>query len=239
MADNMISAALSRQKGLMKELLTVTNNIANADTAGFRAEGVIFSEYVDTLNEGDSLSMTRAAARTIDLSQGELILTDDPFDLAITGDGFFLVETPGGPRLTRAGGFSLNEQSELVDQEGRRVLGEGDAAISIPQGDGEIAVSAGGDISVDGQPVARIAVVTAQPIDLVREGENLFRAENGYEQVLEPNVTQGTLEGSNVNAMGEFVRLIEVQRAYEGTKGFLDKEADRLKKLVETLGRTE
>ncbi|MEO1014247.1 MAG: flagellar hook-basal body complex protein [Pseudomonadota bacterium] len=239
MADNMISAALSRQKGLMKELLTVTNNIANADTAGYRAEGVVFSEYVEALDKSDSLSMTRAAGRTIDMSQGEIITTKDPLDIAISGDGFFLVETEGGPRLTRAGHFSLNHQGEIVDNEGRRVLGEGASAIAIPQGAQEIAVSAGGDISADGQLVGRFGVVTAPQIDLVREGDNLFRAANGYEPVLEPSVTQGALEGSNVNAMGEFVRLIEVQRAYEGTKGFLDKEADRLKQLVETLGRPE
>lgn len=239
MADNMISAALSRQKGLQKEITTLANNIANANTTGFRAEGVVFSEYVKALDGADSLSMTRAAGRTIDLSQGAIITTNGTFDLAISGDGFFLVETPGGSRLTRAGAFALNDQSELVDLEGRRVLNEGEGAIAVPQDAGEFSVSSTGDVVADGQIVGRLGVVNPDVNGLVREGENLYRADAGFEPSERFSIVQGAVEGSNVNSMGEFVRLIEVQRAYEGAKGFLDKEAERLKNLVQTLGRQQ
>ncbi|MEM9898711.1 MAG: flagellar hook-basal body complex protein, partial [Pseudomonadota bacterium] len=146
MADNMISAALSRQKGLMKELTSLANNIANADTAGYRGEGVMFSEYVKALEGSDSLSMTRAHARTIDLTQGDIITTNGTFDLAISGEGFFLVETPEGSRLTRAGAFTTNELGELVDGEGRRVLNNGEGPIAIPEGVSSVSVNSEGDV---------------------------------------------------------------------------------------------
>ncbi|MBI1393846.1 MAG: flagellar basal-body rod protein FlgF [Alphaproteobacteria bacterium] len=235
----MISAALSRQAGLQKELLAVANNIANANTTGYRAEGVIFSEYVKALDGADSISMTRANAHSIDLTQGEIIATKGQFDIAIAGEGFFLLEGNDGPRLTRAGVFALNEQSELVDPEGRKVLNEGEGAIAIPQGAKSVTFSPTGEVSVDGQVLGRLAVVVAPPEGLVREGDNLFRSDAEYEPAEDYAIIQGAVEGSNVNSMNEFVRLIEVQRAYEGTKGFLDKEAERLRNLVQTLGRAE
>jgi flagellar basal-body rod protein FlgF len=237
MADNMISAALSRQQGLNKEIQTIANNIANANTAGFRAESLVFSEYVKSLSSGDSISMTRANARVVDLSQGALISTGDPLDLSIEGDGFFLVETEVGTRLTRAGGFSLNAEGEIVDPEGRRVLDAGETPVVIPQGTANISVNENGFVSADGAQVGRIGVVTAPANQLVREGDNLFRPENGFTETEESSIMQGALEESNVNAMAEFVRLIEVQRAYEAGKSFLDKESERLRNMVDKLGR--
>jgi len=104
--ENAIYAGLTRQSGLMREMQVVANNIANLGTTGFRREGVIFAEHVKALGAAPSLSMARARGRTIDLSPGDLIETGGRFDLAIRGDGFFLIETPQGERLSRAGHFT-------------------------------------------------------------------------------------------------------------------------------------
>ncbi len=221
----------------MKDLDTIANNIANADTMGFRREGVVFSEYVKALSTGDSVSMTRADTRLVDFSQGALTQTEDPLDLAIEGEGFFLIETPEGPRLSRAGGFSLNENGEIVDPKGRRLLDLGESPIGIPPGTQSITVTRDGSIEADGAAIGQVAVVTTSPIGLVREGDNLFRAEEGYQATEDFSIIQGALEESNVNAMGEFARLIEVQRAYEAGKRFLDGEADRLSKMVDAFSR--
>ena len=106
--ENATYATLTRQAGLLAQMQAVANNIANADTAGFKAEGVTFTEVVRRAGDGPSLSMAAARVRETALVQGSLERTGGAFDLAIEGDGFFLVETPQGPRLTRAGQFGVD-----------------------------------------------------------------------------------------------------------------------------------
>ena len=117
-------ATLNRQSGLMREMGVVANNIANSSTTGFRREGVVFSEYVATLGQDPSLSMAHASGRSVDLSQSTIAQTGGQFDFAIQGDGFFLIDTPQGQRLTRAGSFTPNDAGELVTPDGYRLLDE-------------------------------------------------------------------------------------------------------------------
>ncbi|AXI48598.1 hypothetical protein C1J03_22925 [Sulfitobacter sp. SK012] len=116
--DNAGYIALTRQTGLAREMQTVANNIANAATTGFRAEGVIFSEYVQRVDDGASLSMGQGNVRKTSYEQGALTQTGGTFDVAIEGDGYFLVETRQGERLTRAGAFTPNAEGELVTYDG-------------------------------------------------------------------------------------------------------------------------
>ena len=116
---NAVYSTLSRQSGLMREMQTVANNIANAATTGYRQEDLIFSEHVRRIDGGSSMSMANANTRNTSMVQGTLTRTGGRFDLAIEGDGFFLIETPAGERLTRAGSFSPNAAGDLVDK--RRV----------------------------------------------------------------------------------------------------------------------
>lgn len=98
--ENATYTALTRQSGLMNEMRVVANNLANISTTGFRTEGVIFAEHISALGPNDpSLSMATATARQTISAQGALTQTGGDFDLAIEGDGFFLIETPGGERL--------------------------------------------------------------------------------------------------------------------------------------------
>ena len=162
--DNAIYAALTRQSGLMREMRTIANNIANANTTGFRAEGVVFSEYIrSTGPESPSLSMAAARVRETDFVQGALAVTGGTYDLAIEGEGFFLVATPEGERLTRAGSFTPNENGDLVTAEGWPVLDAGGAPVFVPTGAGNVAIAADGTISADGQPVGQIGLV--MPVD--------------------------------------------------------------------------
>ena len=104
--DNTGYVALTRQAGLLREMQAVANNIANASTTGFRREGIIFSEYVQRVEGGPSLSMATGDTRHMDLRQAGLSQTGGTFDFAIQGEGFFQLQTPNGPRLTRAGSFT-------------------------------------------------------------------------------------------------------------------------------------
>lgn len=237
--DNVGYVGLSRQAGLARELDTIANNIANVNTGGFRRESVLFAEYVKQLDGGDdSLSIATLNRRFIDFSEGEIKATGSPLDFAIDGDGFFLVESPDGPRLTRAGSFSLNASGEIVNSDGRRVLDESGGALLIPPQASLIAASPDGTITADGQPVGRLGVVIADPAGLVREGDNLFRTDAGYEPATTAKVRQGAIESSNVNPITEIAHLIEVQRAYEMGQKFLEGDDQRIERAVRELGQT-
>lgn len=236
--DNAGYIGLSRSAGLMRELNAVANNIANLSTNGYRREGSVFAEHVKALDAGDpSISMTAMSHRYLDLSAGDVVTTNNALDFAIPGEGFFLVETAGGERLTRDGAFSLNEIGELVTGSGNRVLNESGGSIVIPQQAENITASSDGTIFADDQAVGRLGVVTADAASMVREGKNLFRAENGFQQVDQAEVRQRALEGSNVSAVTELARLIEVQRMYEASKQFTDNESERIRQTVRTLGQ--
>lgn len=237
--DNATYATLTRQSGLMREMQVLAHNVANLSTTGFRREGVVFSEYVRALGGTEaSLSMALGHGRQIDLSQGTLEATGGSFDLAIEGEGFFLLETPRGERLSRAGAFLPNAAGELVNPDGHRVLDAGGAPIFIPPDARDIAVARDGTLSADGRPLAQIGLVMpTDTLTLRREAAGLFRADGQVVPVAAPNVVQKFLEQSNVAPLSEIARLITVQRAYEQGQRFLEREDERQRNVIQTLGR--
>lgn len=233
--ENSGYTTLSRQSGLAREMQIVANNIANSATTGFRSEGMIFSEYIKPMDRGASLSMGQGNVRNTSFEQGALTQTGGTFDFAIEGDGYFLVETPGGERLTRAGAFSPSANGDLVTYDGYRVLDAGGAPLFIPPGT-NIAVSGDGTLSADGTPLGQIGIV--RPIDasdLEREDGVMFRTEAGFEPSDSARVLQGFVENSNVNAVSQLARMIEVQRAYELGQSFLESEDERVRAAMKAL----
>ncbi|MCA0870513.1 flagellar hook-basal body complex protein [Seohaeicola saemankumensis] len=231
-------ATLSRQSGLMREMQIVANNIANAATTGYRQEGVVFSEFVRSMPEGASMSMARAQVRNTSMDQGPLTQTNGRFDLAIEGDGFFMVETPNGQRLTRSGSFSPNAQGDLVNMSGFPVLDPGGIPVFVPPNATTVHVAADGTFSADGKPLGQIGVFRpTDPLLMVREDGVMFRSDGGAEPADQARVLQGFLEGSNVNAIAQVARMIEVQRAYEMGQSFLEAEDERIRNAVKNLLR--
>lgn len=230
-------ATLGRQSGLMREMGVVANNIANSSTTGFRREGVVFSEYVAALDQDPSLSMAHASGRHVDLSQSTLSQTGGQFDFAIQGDGFFLVETPQGQRLTRAGSFTPSAEGELVTPDGYRLLDAGGAPIFVPPDARGIAMSADGTLSANGQPIAQIGLwQPSDPLALKHQSGTLFEG-GALEPAESATVLQGMLEDSNVEPVSEIARMIEVQRSYELGQKFLDAEDERVRGVIQALGR--
>ena len=228
---------LTRQSGLMREMQVVANNIANISTSGFRREGVVFEEYVAQMDAGPSLSMANASGRVVDLTQAGISQTGGAFDFAIQGDGFFLLETPQGERLTRAGSFTPSAAGELMTHDGYRLLDQGGAPVLVPPTARSVAVAQDGTVSADGAPVARIGLwQPTDPMSLQHQAGTMFLA-TGVEPVDGGTIMQGYLEDSNVNPVMEIARMIEVQRAYELGQSFMDQEDKRVRAVVETLGR--
>ncbi|MCB4456277.1 flagellar hook-basal body complex protein [Leisingera sp. McT4-56] len=232
-------ATLSRQSGLIREMRVVANNIANSATTGYRQEGLIFSEFVQSSPGQQSLSMSRANIFNTSMEQGQLTQTAGTFDFAIEGDGFFMVETPQGERLTRSGAFSSNAAGDLVTMDGFRVLDAGRAPVFVPPDAGKIEVGSDGSISADGRLLGQLGLF--KPMDqhtMVREDGVMFRVEGEIEQSFDSKVLQGFLEGSNVNAISEVTRMIEVQRAYEMGQSFLQSEDERIRNAIKNLIKT-
>jgi len=237
--DNAGYVALTRQSGLMREMQIVANNIANLSTTGFRKEGVVFAEHVASVGgEEPSLSMASAEGRVVNLSQGVLEKTGGALDFAIEGDGFFQIATPQGNELTRAGAFVLSPEGQLVTAEGFPVLDGGASPITLPVDAGPISLSRDGTLSAGGAPLAQLGIYRPlEPEKLVHSGGTRFRTEGEIEPMEVPYVFQGFLESSNVNAIQEISRMIEVQRAYEMGQGFLQAEDTRIRSVIQTLGR--
>lgn len=230
--DNATYAALTRQAGLMREMRAVANNMANSSTTGFRREGIVFSEHMSALGGRQTLSMANAHGREVDLSPAALTQTGGRLDLALERDGFFMVQTPQGNRLTRAGAFMTSAEGELLNADGYPVLDDGQAPIALPPGARDIGVGPDGTISADGQPVGRVGIFDPpEGAQLRHEGGTLFSAD-AAEPASDAIVHQGFLEESNVNPVLEIARMIEVQRAYELGQSFLDGEDRRIRAAI-------
>ena len=230
---------LNRQSGLLKEMQVVANNIANLSTTGFRREGVVFTEFVRRAgNDAPSVSFANANGRLTDPRQGALTATGGRFDFAIEGEGFFLLDTPDGPRLTRAGAFALSPEGVLVSNDGFPLLDAGESPVFVPPGAADVTLAADGTLSADGQPLALIgAFLPADAGALTREPGTLFRAEGGIAPAGPVRMMQGYLESSNVSPVREMARMIEVQRAYELGQNFLDREDGRIRSVLRVLGQ--
>ncbi len=236
--DNPGYTSLTRLSGLMREMSVVANNIANISTTGYRAEGIIFAEHVAATGRGEpSLSMGTATGRMISDQQGALQQTGGEFDFAIEGEGFFLIDTPRGEALSRAGAFIRNEVGELVTAEGHRLLDQGRAPVFVPPNARSVALASDGTISADNQPLTVIGLyMPNDPLELSRQSGTAFTAESGYVAAENARVMQGFLEQSNVDAVTQIARMIEVQRAYELGQSFMESEDRRIRDFLRTAG---
>ena len=242
--ENAAYAGLSRQMTLRRELDVVANNIANADTTGFKVEQLLVGTEVGErarnafVRPGVSFVLDNGIGR--DFGQGALEQTGRTLDFAIEGDGaFFKVSDGAGEAYTRDGAFTLDAEGRLTTQGGAPVLGDG-GEIIIDRSLGEIAVGADGTISQNGNPLGRLAVVRFDALAaLEKGGDGLYRnASNAA--ALEANdvqIRQGMLEGSNVNPILEITNLIEIQRAYESVTRMIENTNDLSRRSVERLGR--
>jgi flagellar basal-body rod protein FlgF len=184
----------------------VANNLANVSTDGFKAQRV-FARLLDGVRP--------VADTTSDLTTGNLRSTGNSMDVAVDGSGFFVVQTPQGERYTRGGSLRLDDKHQLVDAEGRPLLGEKGAPLKLL--DGPIEISKTGEVTQKGQIVDRLKMESApKGTELQREGESLW-VPPANKEILKPdarNVKQGYIEESNVNSMTSLVDMVAVQRAY-------------------------
>lgn len=235
--------ALSRQMTLRREMDIIANNIANADTTGFKVEMAMVrtdpSEGARMIDGPPSLKFVLDDGVVRDFSQGALRRTGATFDVAIEGQGFFKVDTDAGERFTRDGRFTLGADGRLTTQAGDPVLGAGGEIVINPE-EGEVAISADGVVSQNGEQVGKIDVFAFEDLSsLAKDGDNLLRNTSNIEPQVSnaASVRQGMLEGSNVNPIMQITRMIEVSRAYESMVRTIEGSSELSRRSVERLGR--
>jgi len=239
-----IYEAVSGSLASVNKLDVLANNLANVTTPGYkkdriRFESVLAAAGTPPAGSGSGESPVLVEEKySIDFSIGDIRHTGNTFDLALDGDGFFAVNTPEGKAYTRQGNFRIDAGGKLVTTDGYEVLGGG-APIVIKGG--TVSFDGQGKMFVEGIESGLIDVVDfPQPYDLRKAGSALFRP-NSPDAVPGPaagaKVMQGKLEGSNVNAVEEMVRMIEATRASESCQRLIQNYDQMTAKAVNELGK--
>jgi flagellar basal-body rod protein FlgF/flagellar basal-body rod protein FlgG len=219
--DSGYYAAFAGLLARSQALDVAAGNLANAGTAGYRAERDYFRSAIlgpDALNSQLNTTVNAfgvLGGSRLDLSQGALTPTGNPLDLAIEGDGFFAIQTQQGIRYTRDGQFERAQDGTLTTQAGETVLDAAQKPIRVPAG--EIVVGTDGAVSVNGAIAGKIAVVGfASSAGLIAEGANRYAAVDGSQPIpAAGSIHQGALESSNQDVINGSLNLVLMQRQAE------------------------
>lgn len=240
--ENAQLISLSRQVALERQMDVVANNMANISTTGFKAERILFEEYLMPVAEDHNfawpdqpLSYTQDWGTLHDLSGGGMQQTGNPLDVALQGEGFLTVMTPAGERWTRSGSLQIDADGVLVDIDGHPVRADGGEVQFDPEETG-ITIAADGTVSTDAGAKGRLQIVQfANPQELVREGSNLF-AGGTPAPATATRIAQGFIERSNVSGVSEMSQMIRVSRAYQSLASLMQRQDDLRRTAIQRLG---
>lgn len=236
----------------------LTNNLANASTVGFKKEGATSQSFNDILTvkiKDSSIGLdnaqrigtrnpgVRIGENYTDYSQGSFRITDNTYDLALSGEGFFAIEFTNkagetSTKYTRAGQFTLNKDGYLVTQEGDYVLDSQNRRIKLNTLI-DSSIDSNGTIFQNGQQIAQIQVADFANYDyLEKYGETYYQPIEGAELITaDATVNSGCLEMANVQIVSEMVNLISITRAYESNQKIIQTYDSTLDKAVNQLGK--
>ncbi len=255
----MIKGLYTAASGMMVQMSkqdAIANNLANTDTSGYKKQTAVSQAFPDMLmsrlndfpDKPDRASAkigkmgtgASIAEITTDFSGGLLYPTENSTDIAIQNPaGYLVVDTAQGEKYTRNGALKVNLDGLLTDSAGNPVLGMSDDYIYI--GGGEFTIDRRGNIMVDGEEIDALKIVGfANPEQLVRQGNNLYSITNTAveEYVDNPEIIQGYIEKSNVNAIKEMVELVTVVRSYEAMQKLVQSEDEAAGIAIEKVGST-
>ena len=233
----------SRKIGLMNSMARLADNVANADTAGFKRESNIFRSLVvtpPTENKAAAQDFSVIQKVERDFAQGGLEQTGRALDFALDGDGFFVVNTPLGERYTRAGNFAVDAEGRLVTKEGYPVAADGGGDIAFNPQDTDITVRENGGVYANGEQRGIVAIVSFADTDALRRtGQGLYVTDAATQPAVpSTRMMQGMLESSNVNTVTETAKLIEISRAIEEVKQTESSEHRRVLDAIRRLGQS-
>lgn len=232
--DRSVYVALSGALMQEKRLEVLTDNLSNVNTPGFKGQRPLFEDAMP--GPVPARVFAKAGGVSTEMSQGVTEKTERPLDIAIIGDGFISVQTPGGTRYTRDGSLRLLKDGSLVTGEGYQVQGD-NGAIKLPSS--SVVIDGDGSIREKGGAlIERIKVVNFREPALLRREGNLFSAQRDLKEApVSADIQQGSIEASNVNAVKAMTTMIEAVRSYE-TQAKLIQTADEMtRKAIDEVGR--
>jgi flagellar basal-body rod protein FlgF len=244
--ENTMYVALSRQSTLRRQMDVVANNLANMSTHGYKSGQMMFVEHLTKSKGGDSLltpklAYVRDIATMTDVKPGPVETTGNPLDIAIQGEGYFVVQTPEGERFTRNGRLQLDNTGQLVNQLGQAIMADGGAPLIFAPEDTEIVISSDGTVSTNNGELGKLRIVNFdndQVLERTSGAQFTTTEDNPAQDVESPSVLQGAVEGSNVEPILEMANMIQVHRAYDSVKSFIDREDERQRSMIKELGST-
>jgi flagellar basal-body rod protein FlgF len=228
-----ISAAMDQK---IFQLENVTNNLANAATPGFKAAHLYLLNVLQEESKPDD-NTTSLTSLMMDFAQGIFQKTDNPLDVSLKGDGFFVVQTKEGLAYTRKGDFTVNGTNQIVTQGGNLVVGEGGPIVLR---NGKIHINEDGSVFVDENQVDKLKIVDfANRQTLRNAGGGLYidNGEAGIKKVDKPNVISGSIELSNVNVISEMADMINIHRSFEAYQKLIQQLTDQDKLSTSRVGR--
>lgn len=239
--DNTKYVALSRQMALWKQMDVVSNNMANMNTSGYKADDAVFSQFLAQTKDAKGVAaqpiyFTQDFGSYQDFKEGAIVDTGNTFDVALQGESFFAVETTQGERYTKKGQFSLDFNGQLVTNEGHPVLSEGNEPFFFAPGEKEIVISESGEISSENGIIGRLKLVNFEDKQkLLKVAGTMFENTAGNAMIVNPNdtrVIQGAVEKSNVQGIEEMTKMVKLQRSYEYVQQMIDEEHTRLSNTI-------
>lgn len=242
--DNSIYVTLSRQLTLFRDMDATSNNIANVNTVGYNSEKLAFDDYlvegdIDG-NLGQKIAYTRDPISYRDTNNGPLKTTGNPLDLAVSGPGYFIVDTPLGQRYTKAGNFMIDGQGTLVTPQGYPVLSAAGDVIAFPDDTTDIQINDQGIITANGDEVGQVGVAEfTNEQAMKRLGNNLYSSDEAPLDQQTARVVQGALEQSNVQGVSELVRVVQLQRSVASTAKFVEVMYDLQRKVTNTYAKAQ
>ena len=219
----------------------VANNLANANTTGYKRDRFFTEALNERMDAERSPRSDRRVRQTFDMSSGALKETGNPLDVALGGDGFFATQPENGDatHYTRAGHFEVGPEGTLRTPDGKQVMGEG-GPIQVPVNEqGDINIARDGTISMGDQQLGQLRVVTVEnPAQMERRQGTAFVAGGATPEPMEtPTVLQGKVEKSNVSPVEEMTNMIQTSRQYEAQQRSIQTTNDVLSRATQDLGQ--
>lgn len=240
--ENTLFIALSRQMTVRRQMESVANNLANANTAGFKAERLMFVEHLSKSPDGkQKMHFVQDIATARNYSSGQMKETGNPLDVAVDGPGWFVVQTANGePRYTRDGNFRLNQEGQLTNGSGLVVLGAGDAPITLRPDDQNIRIKADGTVSAGDDVRGRLKLVEFENLYKMKKAEgNVYIGGGEPLDAEKSSVIQGTIEGSNVQPILEITEMMNALRSYQGASKLIENEHERMRRAIDRMTREQ
>ncbi len=230
--------ALSHQLALRNQLDIIANNIANSSTAGFQGQRILFQEFLAKTETGDKIAYVQDIGTVRDTSAGPIEPTGNRLDVAIQGEGYFVVENDEGTFYTRNGSFRLDPDGQLTTRDGAAVLGEGDVPFVFAPGEKDIQISRNGVVSTENGVIGRLRIVSFENEQaMTAVGNGLLKTDQPVTEVPNSIFVQNAIETANTRPVIEITRMIEVLRSYQSASRVVQSEDDRVKRAIQSLTR--